>query len=469
MRVFKLWRLGLFVRLTIFAVIAWLPIQQWAFADQGIPAWTVWQLDIDGAVGPATSDYIQRNLDKSRESGAKMIILRIDTPGGLDISMREIIKKIIASPLPVIGYVAPSGARAASAGTYILYACHVAAMAPATNLGAATPVQLLDMGSMPDQDRQQNSNGNDSTQFKKAPGHAAMPEKIVNDAVAYIRGLATMRGRNLEWAEQAVREAASLTAEEALRLRVIDMLAADNTELLHKLDGRAVNVLGQEIILQTRGAVVEHKGPDWHSQLLAVIANPNIAYILLLIGLYGIAVEFTHPGAVAPGTVGAICLLLALYSFQLLPVNYAGIALIILGLGLMVAEAFAPSFGILGIGGISAFVFGSLALIDSEAPDFGINRGLIGGFALSSSAFFILVLGMLLKARRRPVVSGREQLLGGIGEAMEDFAETGMVRVHSETWRARTDCPLHKNDKVRVTGLDGLLLSVTSCQSEEKQ
>jgi membrane-bound serine protease (ClpP class) len=466
MRIFKLRRFGTFLLLFTFAMIVWLSVQQQAFANQDASEWTVLQLDIDGAVGPATSDYIQRNFDKALEIGAKMIIIRIDTSGGLDTSMREIIKKIIASPLPVVGYVAPSGARAASAGTYILYACHLAAMAPATNLGAATPVQLIDIRYLPDQDRQ--TDDKNSAKPKNASDHA-MTEKIVNDAVAYIRSLATMRGRNANWAEKAVREAASLPADEAVKLHVVDLLAVDTAELLNKLDSRTVNVLGRDIVMQTRGAVLEQRAPDWRSKLLGVIANPNIAYILLLIGLYGIAVEFTHPGAVAPGTVGVICLLLALYSFQLLPVNYAGIALIVLGLGLMVAEAFAPSFGILGIGGISAFVFGSVVLIDSEAPGFGINRGLIGGFALSSAAFFILVLGILLKARRRPIVSGREELLGGIGEAMEDFAETGMVRVHSETWRARTDRPLHKNDKIRITGLDGLLLSVTPFQSEEKQ
>lgn len=466
MRIFNLRHFSAILLFVMFAVILWLPVQQRAFAEQGASPWPVLQLDIDGAVGPATSDYIRRNFDKAMESGVKMIVIRIDTPGGLDTSMREIIKKIIASPLPVVGYVAPSGARAASAGTYILYACHVAAMAPATNLGAATPVQLIDIGSLPNQNRKKDAK--DSTKLKNTPGHA-MTEKVINDAVAYIRGLATLRGRNGNWAEKAVREAASLPAEEAMKLQVIDLLATNTAELLNKLDGRKVNLLGQEIVLQTRGSVIEKREPDWRSKLLGAIANPNIAYILLLIGLYGIAIEFTHPGAVAPGTVGAICLLLALYSFQLLPVNYAGIALIVLGLGLMVAEAFAPSFGILGLGGICAFVFGSVVLIDSEAPGFGINRGLIGGFALSSAAFFILVLGMLLKVRRRPVVSGREEMLGDIGEAMEDFAETGMVRVHSETWRAHTDRPLHKNDKIRITGLDGLLLSVTPYPSSEKQ
>ncbi|MGR8941589.1 MAG: NfeD family protein [Gammaproteobacteria bacterium] len=463
MRIVDLRRFGTFL---LFALIIGLPYPQRAFAAQDDAAGSVLQLDLEGAVGPATSDYIRRNFDKAVDAGAKMIILRIDTPGGLDSAMREIIKKIIASPLPVVGYVAPSGARAASAGTYILYACHIAAMAPATNLGAATPVQMIDIGSLQDPDRHK---GDKDSEKPRSPSGHAMTQKMINDAVAYIRSLAAMRGRNAEWAEKAVREAASLEAEEALRLQVIDLLAADNADLLAKLDGRKINVLGREIALRTHGAVIEKIVPDWRSKLLGAIADPNIAYILLLIGLYGIAVEFTHPGAVAPGTVGAICLLLALYAFQLLPVNYAGVALIVLGLALMVAEAFAPSFGILGIGGISAFVFGSVVLIDAEAPGFGINRGLIGGFAISSAAFFILVLGMLLKSRHRPVVSGKEELLGTVGEALEDFAESGMVRVHSETWRARTDQPLLKHDKVKITGIDGLLLSVTPCHSEEKR
>lgn len=465
MSIARLSRFATFFFLLLLAMVLQLPSKQ-AVADQASRAWDVLQLDINGAVGPATSDYIGRNLDKAAEGGAKMILLRIDTPGGLDTSMREIIKKIVASPIQVVGYVAPEGARAASAGTYILYACHVAAMAPATNLGAATPVQVGDFGAL--SDKRETKDDKASAPKTQKPAGPGMSDKIINDAVAYIRGLATMRGRNVEWAEKAVREAASLPAEEALALHVIDMVAANPNELLNKLDGRNVNVLGQELTLKTLGATIEHIAPDWRSELLGVIANPNIAYILLLIGLYGIVVEFTHPGAVVPGTVGAICLLLAMYAFQLLPVNYAGVALIVLGLGLMVAEAFTPSFGILGIGGISAFVFGSVVLIDSEAPGFGINRGLIGGFALSSAAFFILALGVLLKARRRPVVSGKEEMLGTIGEALEDFTDTGMVRVHSEVWRARTDNPLHKSDKVKVTGMTGLLLSVTPCQSEEK-
>lgn len=296
-----------------------------------------------------------------------------------------------------------------------------------------------------------------------------MKDKIVNDAVAYMRGLAAMRGRNIEWAEKAVREAASLPADEALQLNVIDLIASNTHDLMDKLDGRKINVLGQEIVLQSRGASIAHVPPDWRNELLGVIANPNIAYILLLIGLYGIIMEFAHPGAVVPGTVGAICLLLAMYAFQMLPINYAGIALIVLGIGLMIAEAFAPSFGILGMGGIGAFVFGSLILIDSQTPGFGIDKGLIGGFALSSIAFLVLVLGMLIKARHKPIVCGKEQMLGAVGEAMEDFTETGMVRVHSEAWRARTDRPLGKHDKVKVTDIAGLLLSVTLYQPEEER
>ena len=462
MSIISINRFPWFLLLLTAVVLLW-PCRQ-VLADKVKSTEHIVQLDIEGAIGPATSDYLERNMDRVSETGAKMILLRIDTPGGLDTSMRKIIKKIVASPIPVIGYVAPDGARAASAGTYILYACHVAAMAPATNLGAATPIQITDITPLADRKKDDETAPSDSP---KSSGHA-MKDKIINDAVAYIRGLAAMRGRNVEWAEKAVREAASLPAEEALKLNVIDLIAANNTELFSKLDGREVNVLGQKLTLQTQGAPIEHIAPDWRSELLGVIANPNIAYILLLIGMYGLAMEFAHPGAIVPGTVGAICLLLAMYSFQMLPINYAGVALIVLGVSLMIAEAFAPSFGILGIGGICAFVFGSIILIDSDAPGFGINKGLIGGFALTSFAFFILVLGMLLKIRRKPVVSGKEELIGTIGEAMEDFNETGRVRVHSETWRAQTDCPLFRNDKVRITGITGLLLSVTPYQPEEK-
>ena len=421
---------------------------------------TIIQLDIEGAIGPSTSDYIERSLEKAALANAVLVLIRIDTPGGLDTSMRQIIKKIIASPIPVVSYVAPSGARAASAGTYILYASHISAMAPGTNIGAATPVQIMDPGSFK-KDKQPDE---DESTDKQAPPTALenpMAIKAINDAVAYIRSLAKMRGRNEQWAEKAVREAASIPAEEALAHNVIDLIAVDQADLLNKLNGMKVNVLGQEIILNTDAAVVEHMVPDWRSKLLSVITDPNIAYFMMMIGIYGLIMEFYNPGAIVPGTIGGICLLLSLYAFQLLPVNYAGMALIFLGIALMIGEAFAPGIGILGLGGVVAFVIGSVILIDTDAPDFGINIGLVAGLALSSAAFFILALGMIMKARGNPIVSGREELIGGTGTAMEDFDQSGMVRIHSESWRACTDSSVQKNDTVMVKDLDGLTLLVT--------
>lgn len=422
------------------------------------PAALAAQIEIDGPIGPATSDYVSRSIDKAAERNASLIILRMDTPGGLDLAMRDIIKKILASPVPVLTYVSPGGARAASAGTYILYASHIAAMAPATNVGAATPVQIGAPPGIGGDDDKEKKEG-DKPEEKTTPG-AAMNRKMVNDAVAYIRGLAKMRGRNEEWAEKAVRQAASLPAEEALALHVIDVVAADTAGLLKKLDGRKVNVLGREVVLETAGMTIEHIKPDWRNDLLAVITNPNVAYILLLIGIYGLIFEFSSPGAVVPGTVGAICLLLALFAFQVLPINYAGLALILLGVALMVAEAFAPSFGVLGVGGVTAFVIGSIMLMDTGVEGHGINPALIGAFALSGALLFVLALGMLIKSRRKPVVSGREELIGGVGTALCDFDHAGSVRIHSETWNARTRAALKKGERVRVTGMDGLVLLV---------
>ncbi|WP_027158241.1 NfeD family protein [Methylobacter luteus] len=426
---------------------------------------TVIQLDINGAIGPAITDYISRNLDKAAEEGAICVLFRMDTPGGLDTSMRDIIKKIIASPVPVVSYVAPGGARAASAGTYILYASHVAAMAPGTNLGAATPVQMLGPDDFDDEKEDKDAKGTK----KEEPGISnPMATKAVNDAVAYIRGLAQMRGRNADWAEQAVRIAASIPAEEALAKRVIDLVAADQADLLKQLHGRKVNVLGQERILQTDGAVIRKIDLDWRGELLSVITNPNIAYLLMLIGIYGLIFEFSNPGAIVPGTIGGICLLLALFAFQLLPINYAGMALILLGIALMVAEAFVPSVGILGFGGLLAFIVGSVILIDTDQPGFGINPAIIGAVALSSAAFFILALGLLFKSRQAPVVSGREELIGATGVALEDFTDRGMIRIHSEIWQVRSDSPISKKQRVTVTGLDGLTLLISPIKEEYK-
>jgi membrane-bound serine protease (ClpP class) len=413
------------------------------------------QLSIDDAIGPATEDYLKRELERASFAQVELVILRMDTPGGLDSAMRGIIKAIINSPVPVATFVAPSGARAASAGTYILYASHIAAMSPGTNLGAATPVSI---GGLP-------GGGGDGGGLKKGdksqqPLSDPMKHKVVNDAVAYIRGLAQMRGRNVEWAEKAVREAASLPATEALKLKVIDLIAGDTADLLRKVDGRKVVVQGHPRQLHTAGLVVQQREPDWRSRLLSVITNPNIAYILMLVGFYGLILEFAHPGSVVPGTIGAIALMLALFAFQLLPINYAGFGLILLGVGLMVGEAYQPSFGMLGIGGAAAFVFGSIILIDSGAPGFGIDLSVILTFALTSVLLFVFVIGLAIKSRRRPVVSGLEQMIGGEGVVIADFDGRGTIAIHSERWSAVSASPLKKGARVKVTGLDGLVLQV---------
>jgi len=437
-------------------------------AISSTPPATIVQLTIQGAIGPVTSDYIERSMDKAADSGAKAILIAMDTPGGLDTSMRQIIKKIIASPIPVITYVTPGGARAASAGTYILYASHIAAMTPGTNLGAATPVQLFDPGN-PDEKPSQKSDKSEPSHKKSpdSPIKNPMAQKAVNDAVAYIRSLADMRGRNAEWAERAVRDAVSLPAEQALKLNVIDIVAADRDDLLKQLDKRTIPILGQDVILETKNITVKPIVPDWRGELLAVITNPNIAYLLMLAGIYGLIFEFSNPGSVVPGTIGGICLLLALFAFQALPINYAGMALILLGIALMVAEAFVPSVGILGFGGLTAFVIGSIILIDTDAPGFGINIALIGALALSSAAFLIMALGLVFKAKRKPVVTGQEELLGKTGIALEDFTGSGLARIHSEIWKVRTQETLHKNQPIQVIGREGLTLLVKSIPNQE--
>lgn len=419
----------------------------------------IW-LDVSGTIGPAMHDYIHRGLSQATERRAQIIILQIDTPGGLDVSMRKIIQEIIASPIPVVSFVAPGGARAASAGTYILYASHIAAMVPATNLGAATPVRTNTLASEPGvPDRKLKE-----AQPDRSGGQDAMTVKAVNDAVAYIRGLAQMRGRNADWAEQAVREGVSLTAAEALDKNVIDLVADDMSDLLAKIDGRTVDLSGEKVTLSTRSLTLERIEQDWRTRLLAVVADPNIAYILMLIGFYGLILEFTTPGTIVAGVVGAISLLLALFAFQVLPINYAGLALILLGITFMLAEALLPGVGALGIGGIAAFVIGSIMLIDTDMPDYGISIPLIATFTLMSAGFFILVFGMVLKSRKKPVVSGIEQLVHSTGEVLEGFDQEGWVRVHGERWRARTSTPLLPGQRIKVTSMQGLLLEVEPFQ-----
>ncbi len=420
-------------------------------------------LTIDGPIGPATQDYVERSLDAAISDQAELIVIRMDTPGGLDSAMRGIIKRISNSPVPIASYVAPTGARAASAGTYILYASHIAAMAPGTNLGAATPVQ---MGGLSPPTPKGADKGADKAEGKAEQepdagvGGDAMQHKLTNDAVAYIRGLAQLHDRNADWAEKAVREAASLPAAEALKLNVIDIVATGMGDLLAQVDGREVKLQGKPHTLQTAGALIRQLEPDWRSRLLSVITNPNVAYILLLVGIYGLIFEFSNPGAIVPGTVGAIALLLALYALQMLPINYAGMGLILLGVVLMVAEAFAPSFGVLGIGGVVSFIIGSIILMDTQVPGFGIDISIIVTFAVLSVLIFVFVVGMAIRARRHPVVSGMDELVGGTATVLADFQDKGTVNIHSETWQAKSAEPLRQGQQVRVTGIEGLVLRV---------
>lgn len=414
-------------------------------------------VDVQGPIGPATMDFLVKSLEEAALRNAELLIIRLDTPGGLDASTREIVKAILNSPVPVATFVAPEGARAASAGTYILYASHIAVMSPATNVGAATPVNII--GGKPP--GQQAESGGDEEDSEPAPETGdTMSRKVINDAVAYVRGLADKRGRNADWAELAVREAASITSDEALETGVIDLIAQDVGDLLEQVHGRTVEVQGRDRVLDTSSLLVEQLEPDWKSELLGVITSPTIAYLLLMIGVYGLLLEGYHPGAIVPGVVGAICLLTALYAFQMLPVNYAGFALILLGIILMIGEALAPSFGALGIGGVISLVIGSIILIDTDVPGFTVSRPLIGAIALASSLGLMALIGVAMKARQRPVVTGREQLIGAAGTVLLDFENRGNVFVHSERWSAVTTTPLREGQTIVVTGIDGLTLEV---------
>lgn len=392
-------------------------------------------LTISGPIGPATSDYIDRGIENAEFQRAKLIILEMDTPGGLADSMRDINESILKSTIPVVSYVAPSGAHAASAGTYILYASHFAAMAPGTNIGAASPVGL-------------------------GAGDSSMENKITNDAVAYIRSLAELRHRNVDWAEKSVKDAATLSANAALKENVIDFISSDIQTLLQQLNGSTINITQKNLTLSTQDIVVKPMPPDWRFRFLNVITDPNIAYILLLIGVYGLILEFLHPGVILPGVAGIISLLIALYAFHLLPINYVGLGLILCGIGFLVAEAFVTSYGVLGIGGVIAFIVGSVLLLDTKVPGYTIAFPLIISVGIITSGFILFIVNLALRARARPVVSGREEIIGSTGEVVDYSKDIYRVRIKGEIWQAKSEDKLKVGQKIRVTEINGLLLKI---------
>jgi membrane-bound serine protease (ClpP class) len=416
-------------------------------------------LSIDGAIGPATADYLHRGLAAASKEGAQLVVLTLDTPGGLDTSMRLIVQDILASPVPVAAFVAPSGARAASAGTFILYASHIAAMAPGTNLGAASPVQIGIGSTSPDPPS--------ATDKSKEPAPKDVHErKAFSDAAAYIRSLAQLRGRNAEWGEKAVLDAASLSANEAREQKVVDLIAPDVPGLLQQLEGRKIDVAGTDRVLHTAGAPIVAWTPDWRDRILSVLTNPSIALILILIGIYGLFFEFNNPGIVFPGVAGAVCLLLGAYAFHLLPVNYAGLALIVFGIGFIVAEAFVPAYGSLGVGGVIAFAAGTLMLINTETGGFGIPWPLVAFLAFVSTAFLFLVVRMALQSRRAPIVSGLTTMIGANGELLEVSGEFGWANIRGETWKVRTAGHLARGQRILVVDVNGMVPRVAAAEGE---
>lgn len=434
------------------------------------------QLTLDGSVNPAIAHFLVENIEEAAEQDYQLIIIKMNTPGGLDLAMRDIIRAILSSPVPVATYVYPPGSRAASAGTYILYASHVSAMAPATNLGAATPVSIGGMPSPEQQDSPDSSdkdsnkdkdNGKDGASEQASPaksspgGQSAMEKKVINDAEAYLRSLADYHGRNIDWVRNAVREGESLSSKEALEVGVIDLIADNPQQLLSMIHQKSVRLPSGQDEIDTEGMIIVEIEADWRTQLLSIISDPNIAYILLIIGIYGLIFEGYNPGTFIPGVIGAISLLLAFYALQIMPVNYVAAGLLVLGIALLVVEAFSPSFGILGVGGVIAFVIGSFLLFDEPETGMAVAMPILIFVTIVSVILLSFVLSLAIRARNRPVVTGTDEMLSEIGIVEHDFEEKGWIKIHGEIWKARSPQPLKAGQKVKVVAVNDLDLDVT--------
>jgi membrane-bound serine protease (ClpP class) len=450
---------------------------------------TVVLLDIKGAIGPATTEYLSKGLTAAADRKAAAVVIRVDTPGGLVSSTRDIIRAMLASPVPVLAYVAPGGAQAASAGTYIVYASHLAAMAPGTNIGAATVVTMgerrgpgdeqpaLPVEGKPDKtpdkaaDKTQDK-APDKVEPDMAPGKGgptdASTRKAINDAAAFIRSLADMHGRNAQWAEDAVRNGVSIPANEALEKKVVDILAGDLNGLLAQADGRQVNLHGKRVALATKDAQVAQIEPDWRTRFLGVITNPEIAYVLMLLGVYGIIFELMSPGAVFPGILGAVALVTALFAFNLLPVNYAGVGLVLLGIGLMVAEAFTPTLGLVGIAGVAIFAFGSLFVFDSGEPQFALSLPVVITATIVMGLMFAILMRVALRAHRRKAISGDSMLIGHVGQVLFWSGTGGRIRLGDETWDAHSSTSFAPGARVVITARDGLTLTVEAAGTSQE-
>ena len=462
------------IRTTLFGIFLILGTMMLAVAKEETPTSikSAAIITIDGAIGPATVEYVKRAMKIVGKKNHELVILRINTPGGLVDSTRKINTMILNAPLPIVGYVSPSGAHAASAGTYILYATHIAAMAPGTNLGAATPVQIGGSDTQGNKPKVEKNPKEGLEQPRTSNGTGVSPKgsmqtKAINDLIAYIKSLAELHGRNSKWAEKAVTKAATLTATGALKNNVINIIAKDARELLVKLHGRSVEISNSSVTLNTKNMAIDYIDPDWQIQLLSIATNPNVAFVMMLVGIYGIIFEFWHPGLVGPGVIGGICLLIGLYATNMLPLNYTGAGLLILGMAFMTAEAFLPSFGILGIGGIISFIFGSILLFDTDSPEFQLSWIVILSSALFCCALLSFILSYVWRSFKRPVMSGTENLIGTMAEVLEWSDDEGSVRAKGERWKASGIHGLKKGQKVKIVQLVGLSVVVTELDSKE--